>query len=578
MGNVSYRFAVVVCLVACSGAVVGCGHEKIVAAPCMTDADCPTGYLCESYECVPAGNKACDVVLNGNPIVQADPHTVLFGDRDSSDPATMAISLFNLGNCTLTLYEASILGKNSAFSCAECGAGIFPLEIFPNRTRTLNITFTPGAVNTFSDTLNILSDDKEYPEMKIPLHARYIGTPLLAVAPNPVDFGYVAQGRQGKKELTLSNLGTGTAPLTLQSLAFDPPTTQDFELALLPALPKALVPVAQDKTAISGFEVVYHPRSSAKHQVNLVVTTGKGAVLVPVQGTSETPPKVSVSPASITLGQVPLGTSNAQTLTIVNQGGAPLTVKYLWGGTTPTTDLWATPINVPDVAPGQYVELKVAATASAVGALSGLLIINTNDPSQPSLTIPVSAEGVPNAGPQVVKVEMSFATGSPSIFDNDIRKVQMALEHPYGYVCNKQYPNPTTWGAYGSPSWIAFGPKENPQRVILPGALQDGTYRVMLQYEEDCASLPTQLTAGLLGISVDLLVGYLTGGAGGAINGQNVGNLISNVCLSHDSSAATVRVYVNGAIIKEKTATLGSKGDSLYALDLVRANGVFTAH
>ena len=36
-------------------------------------------------------------------------------------------------------------------------------------------------------------------------------------------------------------------------------------------------------------------------------------------------------------------------------------------------------------------------------------------------------------------------------------------------------------------------------------------------------------------------------------------------------------VYVNGAIIKEKTVSLGKKGDSLYALDLVRSGGKFTA-
>jgi hypothetical protein len=51
---------------------------------------------------------------------------------------------------------------------------------------------------------------------------------------------------------------------------------------------------------------------------------------------------------------------------------------------------------------------------------------------------------------------------------------------------------------------------------------------------------------------------------------------IEQTCLSHDSSNATVRVWINGVLKKEKTATLQQKGDSSYVMDLVRTNGTFT--
>jgi hypothetical protein len=53
--------------------------------------------------------------------------------------------------------------------------------------------------------------------------------------------------------------------------------------------------------------------------------------------------------------------------------------------------------------------------------------------------------------------------------------------------------------------------------------------------------------------------------------------MVEQMCLSHGSSAATVRVYVDGQLIKEKTVTLGTKGDSLYAVDLIRSTSGFTA-
>ena len=38
-----------------------------------------------------------------------------------------------------------------------------------------------------------------------------------------------------------------------------------------------------------------------------------------------------------------------------------------------------------------------------------------------------------------------------------------------------------------------------------------------------------------------------------------------------------MRVFVNGQVIEEKTVTLGKKGDTAYALDLVRSGGTFSA-
>lgn len=555
--------------------LTACGTEKLVESPCREDSQCESGYLCEDFRCIPAEQKSCEVVIDGNPILQPSPYTASFGELDTPE-VQQTIQLHNIGNCTLTLFEAGVEGGDtSPFSCDLCSQGKFPLEIFPGRHKDLVVSFKAADVGTFSDELKILSDDKEFPELKVPLHANFLGVPELRVAPNPVDFGYVAMGRDSKKTVQITNQGTGVAELQIQKVVLDPPS-DDFEVGPALDMPISLKPASQDQNAILSFVVQYHPRSSAEHQVDLVVTTNKGESRIPVKGNSQTPPKLTISPESINLGQVPLGHTNFQALALVNEGGAPLHVSYSWGGPTPTTDLYATPAVLPEIAPGAYLEMQVAVTATAVGPYNGLLIVTSDDPSRPSVTIPVTAEGVPGPGPEVVKIEMTFDNGSDSAFDNDLRNVDLTLEHPYGYVCNKEYPAPTNWGTYGNPTWIAFAPKEEPERIVLADATQDGTYRVMLQYMEDCSSLPSELMAGILGISVDALVGYLSGGAI-QINGQDVSGLISKLCLSHSSGDATVRVYVNGAIIKEKTVSLGKKGDSLYALDLVRSGGKFTA-
>lgn len=555
--------------------VTGCTKDKVVAATCRADDDCQAGNLCENYECVPREAKACDIVLDGNPILQPSPHTVDFGTVDSQAALLQTVTLHNIGNCTLTLFEATLADTGAGFTCDLCDT-TFPKEVWPGRSVEIQLSYTPGMVRESVTELTLLSDDKEYPTLRVPIKANYIGTPDLKANPNPVDFGYTAQGRLTRRSVTLSNQGTGTAPVTITAVALSPADTMDFSLvSIADDLPRTLAPVTIDRNAVQTLEVRYTPRTSADHQADLVVTTTKGTFTVPLRGTSSSAPSVTVTPAMIDLGDVTLGTSTFRTLTIVNGGGAPLTVRPTWGGMMFTTDFSTNPQVVPDVVPSQYVEVQVLVTATREGVLQAILNLETNDPVRPTVSIPVTARGVLGGGAEVVKLEMTFDNGADNAFDNDVRNVDMTLEHPFGYVCNKQTPMPMNWGNYGNATWLAFAPKEEPERIILADSRQDGTYRVMVNYQNDCASLPTDLLAGILGISVEVLVGYLSGGAI-PIPGQDIGDLIQSICLDKSSTAVTVKVFINGVLTAEKNASLGRKGDSTYVLDLVRQNSMYT--
>jgi hypothetical protein len=239
-----------------------------------------------------------------------------------------------------------------------------------------------------------------------------------------------------------------------------------------------------------------------------------------------------------------------------------------------STDLSAQPAIVPVIPPGMYTQMQVFVTATAPNAITGLLLLGSNDPVNPNVTVPVSANGTGTAGAEVVKIDMVFDGGNDGTFDSDLRRAAMDLESPFGLVCDKDHPMPD-WMGFGTPTWIAFGPKEDPQRVVLPNSMMDGTYKVMIRYLEDCSSVPSGLLASILGISIDALIEYFSGGVIG-VDPMTISNTIDQICFSHDSTAVTVTIYVNGMIIAEKSATLGRKGDYQYVANLVRMNGQFT--
>lgn len=561
-----------------AAAPVACDEaEPLVLVRCQSDLECLVGNICEAGECVPKDTVSCSTRPDAAGVLQPGPPLVEFG---IVGPATsfQDLRLRNIGDCTLTIFEVYFEAQDgSKFECPKCDPARFPIELFPLRQDDIEIAFTPDGVGDFADNLILLSDDKEYPEIKVPVRARYSGVPEAKALPEMLDFGYVAVGRTATLQVQITNRGNGSAPLQITRIEIEPTATTAFSFEPDVTMPIDIEPVSVDPRAAHTVRVLYHPKEVGAHHGDLLIHTNMmrdSIVRVPIKGSSKTPPKISVSPTSLQFGAVPLGQTNSLPVTIVNEGGSPLTVTYRWGGTGLSTDLSALPAVVPPVMPGQFTELQVLVTATAPRPITGLLILETNDPSRPNVTVQVSADGQDVVGAQVVKIEMSYGNSRGSFFDNDLRNVDMTLENPFGLVVNKQMPMPTNWGNFGSPTWLAFGVGEEPERIVLPNAMQDGRYRVILQYAEDCASVPAGIVAAVLGISLDALVGYFSGGVIG-LDADRVADVIADLCLSHRSISTTVTVFVNGQVVAERPASLSRKGDVVYVLDLVRMGGQF---
>src|SRR5262245_33793233 len=94
--------------------IAPCGSAKIRKTLCREDADCEGGLLCEDFRCVEQKTKACEVVTDGNPILQPSPYTIALGSLDVAE-AQATLELHSIGNCTLTLFEAGLTHEKSPF-------------------------------------------------------------------------------------------------------------------------------------------------------------------------------------------------------------------------------------------------------------------------------------------------------------------------------------------------------------------------------------------------------------------------------------------------------------------------------
>jgi hypothetical protein len=103
-------------------------------------------------------------------------------------------------------------------------------------------------------------------------------------------------------------------------------------------------------------------------------------------------PSLAASPSTASFSNVAVGTSNSQTIKISNTGTATLSVSSstVTGTGFSITGL-ATPINI---AASGSTTFNVLFAPKAAGAATGSVVLSSNDPTVPNMTIPLTGSGV----------------------------------------------------------------------------------------------------------------------------------------------------------------------------------------
>src|SRR5207245_4428481 len=174
------------------------------------------------------------------------------------------------------------------------------------------------------------------------------------------------------------------------------------------------VPDRLAKPALGGFSQEFPP----SRWIRLALILGLVGAVSLVGCASGTSPQVQqmqlvVSPSALSFGNISLGSSSTQTVTLTNSGTASVTVSqasvsgagFSKNGLTP-------PLTLP---PGQSSTLTVRFAPQAAGSATGSLSVVSNDPHSPSM-IALNGTG---AQPQlsVIPANVSFgdvAVGTPN--------------------------------------------------------------------------------------------------------------------------------------------------------------------
>ena len=132
----------------------------------------------------------------------------------------------------------------------------------------------------------------------------------------------------------------------------------------------------------------------------------------------------TVSPTSISFGDIPVGSSKTVTLTITNTGAAAINIQNIYSSipeVTVNADFSKGPLSV---AAGGSLVVAVTFKPTARGNYSGELVIVSDDPSQPSVTVPFTGTSSYASGIDVSPTYINF--GSVSVGQSATDYVRVA--------------------------------------------------------------------------------------------------------------------------------------------------------
>ncbi len=325
-------------------------------------------------------NPNLNIAVSGNGVtpgaLSANPASLSFGSVQVGNNASLSETLTNTGGSNVTISQATVTG--SGFSITGL---TLPVTLAASQSVTFTAKFAPAAAGAVSGNLAIVSDAANSP-LNIPLSGTGLAPGSLTANPSSVNFGNVIIGNSQTVPVTVTN--TGGVSVTISAAAA---TGTGFSFTG-PNLP-ATLGAGQSAT----FNATFSPSAAGSHSGTLTITSDANnpTLAIPLFGVGVTQGQITPNPASLSFGNVVVGSSKTLTETLTNSGGSSLTIS---AASASGTGFSLTGLALPLILnAGQSTSFTVQFAPTAAGAASGNVSITSNG-ANPNLDIPLSGTGV----------------------------------------------------------------------------------------------------------------------------------------------------------------------------------------
>ena len=308
--------------------------------------------------------------------LSANSTSLSFGSVAVGSNGTQSVTLTNTGTATVNLSQAAITG--TAFTVV--GGNPSP-SLAVGATATYQLQFAPTSSGATTGTLMVTSDASNSP-LSISLSGT--GTqPTMAISPASLNFNNITMGQSSTQTVTLTNNGNANLMVTAANI-----TGPGFGMSGL-TLSKP-IPAGQ----AASFSVQFTPTSTTGASGSIVFTDnapGSQQTLSITGSAVAANSTLTANPGSFNFNNVAVNSSSPQTITLMNNGTAAVTINQV---TTIGPGFSSTGLTVgQSIAAGSTATFTAKFAPTATGLAAGNISLVTTA-SNPTLSIPLSGTGI----------------------------------------------------------------------------------------------------------------------------------------------------------------------------------------
>lgn len=336
------------------------------------------GVLSLSVMTVLAGCGGNVVMNSGTGVFIVTPTSAQFGSITIGQTSSMTVKLVNK---TLSPVDISAISLNgSQFSIVDSAS--FPVTVASGASYSFSVMFSPIAVGTASGQVTVTTNAANTNPTVVDLSGT--GTAVESTSPTPTELACTPS--------SLTGAGTTTCTVSLSVAAPSGGTVVTLTSSNTSVTLPASTTVAAGATTSS-----FTAQASA---VSATQTATLTAVANNVSATTTLTmvaavPSLSINTSSVTFGNVLLGDTATQDVTLTSNGSVALVIN---SATLTGNGFLVSSAALPaTLQPGQTATVSVAFTPTTVGAASGTLTIASTSASNPTSQVALSGTGVSQA-------------------------------------------------------------------------------------------------------------------------------------------------------------------------------------
>jgi len=308
--------------------------------------------------------------------LSASPSSVAFGNVGVGTTSTQTVTFSNKGTGSLTVSQAVVSGAGFSMT-----GQTFPVTLSAGQNATFSAQFAPSAMGSASGSVSITSNAPGSP-LAIALSGTGV-QPQLAATPSSASFGNVITGNSNSQTIKLSNPGSASITISQASVS-----GSGFSLTGI------TVPLTIAGASSATFNVAFTPTAAGSviGAVSLVSNAPGSPLTIALSGTGVTATfLLTANPTTLSFGNVNLGSSATQTVTLTNTGNSSVSISQISvlgagfsaSGVTSGTTL----------TPNQTVTVNVTFAPASAASVTGTVSVVSNASNSPT-TIALSGTGV----------------------------------------------------------------------------------------------------------------------------------------------------------------------------------------